>query len=135
MRPLTSIIKRRLLAALFFGWLVALLALTYWPNLGAGNPPDKGLRTDYIGHFGFYAVLIVFFLLWQRFRGKKISTGYILQVALVGILLGALTEFTQQLVPGRSLNPLDMLFNCTGIVAGALAFAVIWRKSLATYSA
>ena len=120
--------KRRFLAALFFAWLIALLALTYWPGLGAAQPPEKGLRTDYIGHFGFYALLILFFLLWQHFRGKKVTTGYILQVALIGVLLGATTEITQQLVPGRSLNPVDMLFNCLGIAAGALAFAGIGRR-------
>ena len=121
--------KRRLLATLFFIWLIALLALTYWPDLAEAKAAEEGFRTDYLGHFGFYAALVFFFLLWQRFRGKRISGAFVLQVILAGIALGAATELTQQFVPGRSLNPVDMLFNCLGVLAGAAASAVVGHRA------
>ena len=125
---MTSKNKSRLLGVFFFAWLIALLILTYWPDLEGGDAEKEGLRTDYIGHFGFYALLIIFFLLWHRFKRKNISNGYMLQAVLLGIALGAVTELTQQFVPGRSLNPIDMLFNCTGIVTGAFLFKVVGNK-------
>ena len=116
--------KRQLLAALFFAWLTALLALTYWPNMPEVEIKKEWFRTDYLGHFGFYALLLLFYLLWQKARRGKVTAAFILQSAMAGVVLGGLTEVSQHLVPGRSLNPLDLMFNCLGIVAGAVAFAV-----------
>jgi VanZ family protein len=124
---LTSSAKRRLYASFFFAWLAALLALTYWPDLSAAKEPDKGFRTDYLGHFGFYAALVLFFLLWQRGRPGKLNTQVLIMAGLGGIALGAVTEVTQLFIPGRSLNPVDMLFNCLGVLAGTAVFAVVWR--------
>jgi VanZ family protein len=116
------------MAIFFFGWLIILLAITYWPNMPDINADEKKFRADYLGHFGFYALLLIIFLLWQKYRGRNINSGLILQAALVGIALGVITEFTQQLAPGRTLNPIDMLMNCTGIAVGALAFALFQRR-------
>lgn len=123
--------SKKLLAFLFFTWLAALLALTYWPNLHDVEVKvgDEWWRTDYLGHFGFYLLLVLFFLVWQRARGKEVTSNYILMVALAGVAFGAITEFTQQLTPGRSLNPFDMMYNCLGVVAGGLAFRFYpWKK-------
>ena len=119
----------RILAAFFFAWLIALLALTYWPHMPDITTEEDGFRTDYLGHFGFYAVLLLIFLLWQQFRGRKITLNYIIQVALIGLALGTVTELTQQFIPDRSLNPFDLMFNCLGIVAGAVAYRVVSRIS------
>jgi len=126
-------VKRNILAAIFFSWLAALLILTYYPNLTEMNDRNGWFRTDYLGHFGFYAVLVFFYLLWQAARRDGISGTYILQVSLAGIAFGAFTEISQQLIPGRSLNPFDMIYNCLGIIAGAVVFMVlrrmVWKKA------
>jgi VanZ family protein len=120
--------KHRLLATLFFTWLIALLALTYWPNMPEMDIEEKWFRTDYLGHFGFYAMLVIFFLLWQRGRNRKVTIRTIVLAGLGGIALGAITEFSQLFIPDRTLNPVDMLFNCLGIVAGAITFAAFRRR-------
>jgi len=125
--------KRRLLAALFFAWLIALLGLTYWPDLPEVEIKKEWFRTDYLGHFGFYALLMLFFLLWQRVRTGSVSLRVLLFAGLAGIALGALTETTQHLIPGRRFNPFDLLCNCLGIVAGTAAFVLLagkWRRAV-----
>ncbi len=119
--------RKKILAVLFFAWLAALLTLTYWPNMPEVEIKREWFRTDYLGHFGFYAVLLLLFLLWQKSRKGSLSNAYLLQMVLAGIALGAFTEVTQHMIPGRSLNPIDLMYNCLGTVAGTVAFVVIAR--------
>lgn len=86
---------------------------------------DEWFRLDYIGHAGFYALLILFFLLWQKSAGKMLRARFILLAATFGILFGALTEATQYFIPGRSVNPFDLMYNCLGIVAGILVYLLV----------
>jgi VanZ family protein len=125
-----SATKRRFLAALFFSWLIALLALTYWPDMPEVEIKKEWFRTDYLGHFGFYALLMLFFLLWHRVRTGGVSKRMLLYAALAGIVLGALTEVTQQFIPGRRLNPFDLMYNCLGIAAGTAVFFLMSKRKL-----
>jgi VanZ family protein len=118
---------RHLFSVLFFSWLAALLLLTYYPDLPDTKIMirDEWFRLDYIGHAGFYALLILFFLLWQKSAGKMLRARFILLAATFGILFGALTEATQYFIPGRSVNPFDLMYNCLGIVAGILVYLLV----------
>lgn len=101
-----------------------LLILTFWPNM-----PDtevrvgkEWFRTDYLGHAVFYAVLIGLFLLWQH-RGKgRTGRRFLVITAAAGLAFGLLTEATQHFIPGRSLNPFDLMYNCIGIISGILVY-------------
>jgi VanZ family protein len=114
-------------AVLFFAWLIALLVLTYYPNL-----PEMKIRVhkdwfrlDYLGHFGFYAGLMILFLRWQAGWRTKISRKLLLLSLFGGLVLGALTEFTQLVIPGRSFNPVDMACNIVGTVVGVVIVYVL----------
>jgi VanZ family protein len=128
---LTPATKQRLFSGFFFSWLAALLVLTYYPDMPdiKVRIRDEWFRTDYLGHAGFYALLILFFLLWQKFARKILSTRFILLTATSGILLGALTEATQHFIPGRSVNPFDLMYNCLGIIAGILVYFLLNNRT------
>jgi VanZ family protein len=119
--------QRLYFAILFFILLATLLALTYYPDLPDVklHVKDKWIRLDYIGHLGFYAALATAFLLWRTGWRKKVPVRMLLFTLLAGFAFGVITEFTQRFVHGRAFNPLDMLYNCIGILAGiAFIFAL-----------
>lgn len=117
----------RLSAALFFLLLAALLVLTYYPDLPDTKIRVRGewFRLDYIGHLGFYAALTVSFLVWRAGWRKRVSNKLLIFTLLGGFALGSLTELTQLAVPGRSMNPVDLLYNCLGILAGIMVTRIV----------
>ena len=118
---------RKISALLFFSLLTALLALTYWPDL-----PDVKLRVrdelfrlDYIGHLGFYAALSASFILWRSGWRKKVSWKLLFITLVSGVMLGVVTEYSQQLTAGRSFNPFDMMYNLIGVLLGTAVMFVL----------
>lgn len=118
---------RKIFGFLFFLWLGGLLVLTYYPHLPTFKVRIRHelFRLDYIGHFGFYAVLTVLFLFWQAGWGQKIRMKLLFITLLAGIFLASFTELTQIMIPGRTMNPFDLLYNCLGIVAGVGSSLII----------
>jgi VanZ family protein len=121
---------RFLFAILFFTWLTALLVLTYYPNLPdvKVRVKDDWFRLDYIGHLGFYAALMVFFLIWQAGWRAKIPGRLMFWTILGGLVLGTATEFSQIAIPGRSFNVVDMACNSFGILVGVAAVVALSRN-------
>jgi VanZ family protein len=113
-------VSKKIFGAIFFLWFATLLVLTYYPDFPTLKIRirHEWFRLDYIGHFGFYAVLTMLFLFWQtgwrqRFRMKLLAI-----TLIAGICLATITELTQFFIPGRTMNPMDLMYNCLGIVAG-----------------
>jgi VanZ family protein len=122
---------QRLFEILFFILLAALLALTYYPDLPdiKVRIRDDWFRLDYIGHLGFYAAIAASFIIWRSGWRGKIAKRLLLFTVFGGILLGIVTEFSQLAVPGRSFNPVDMVYNCLGILLGvAVAYVLSVRR-------
>ena len=118
---------KRLFAVLFFSWLAALLVLTYYPNFPTLKVRirHEWFRLDYIGHLGFYAVLTALFLLWRSGWRKKIQRKLLLLTLIVGFLLGSFTEISQVFIPGRTVNPYDLMYNCIGIFVGVAGICLL----------
>ena len=106
---------------LFVFWVFSLIILNVIPNY---TPPSlqmeesSFLRTDYLLHFLSFLMLPVFYYL----SGRKTLVNRILKTSwpliLTGIFFAAFAEGVQIFVPGRSFNPVDMLFNVTGLLSG-----------------
>ena len=128
---MTPATKKHLFSGLFFSWLTALLVLTYYPDLPdiKVRIRDEWFRTDYLGHAGFYAVLMLLFLLWHKFRRGALGRVFLLWATLGGIAFSALTEATQYFVPGRSVNPFDLMYNCLGIIAGSFVYLLLYNRT------
>ena len=120
----------RLPAAVFFTLLAALLILTYYPDMPDARVRVRGewFRLDYLGHLGFYAALTASFLVWRAGWRKKVPGKLLLLTILAGLVFGIMTEFTQSFVPGRFYNPIDMVYNCAGILAGTAGVYFIRKR-------
>jgi len=121
---------RTISAIIFFLLIGILLVLTYYPDLPDVKVRIRGewFRLDYIGHLGFYAAIASTFLVWQTGWRKKIPIKLIILTFIAGIVLGIFTEYSQKFILGRSFNPMDMLYNCVGIVAGVLFSWAVGQK-------
>ena len=77
-------------------------------------------RTDYFLHLLQYAVLSSIFLFWQYKKNQKLTKGTIIFTLIAGILLGTADELHQLLIPSRRFNPVDLTYNCLGIISGVV---------------
>ena len=96
------------------------LTLTSIPNPEFG-PTFPG--ADKIAHFGFYGVAGFLFVLWRRETGKGAATA-VVWAAIFAALLGAVDEYHQQWIPGRSMDLLDWVADFSGGTAGGFCSAV-----------
>jgi VanZ family protein len=121
---------RTIFAFLFFTLLAAMLALTYYPDLPDLKVRIKNewFRLDYIGHLGFYAAISASFIIWRTGWRGKIPGILIFFTILAGTITGIITEFSQLAIPGRSFNPVDMMYNCIGILVGVAVVYALSRK-------
>jgi VanZ family protein len=114
-------VKRgRLYLAMVAGWVAVTLTLTSIPDPEFG-PSFPG--ADMIAHFGFYAVMGFLFVLWRRETGAGAAAAVIC-ASIFAALLGAVDEFHQQWIPGRSMELLDWAADFAGGTAGGFCSAV-----------
>ncbi|MBC8485517.1 MAG: VanZ family protein [Bacteroidetes bacterium] len=116
----------------FWLWLAALLILSYYPKLPTTKIEigDEIIRLDYIGHLIFYAVLIILFLLWKADSEFKTPGRIFIFSLLVGLAFASINEISQLFIPERTFNPLDLIYNCLGIILGALFIYFGFAKRL-----
>ena len=100
-------------------WLFIILIGTSWPELKLGSP-DKGL--DKLAHFTAYSVLAALSL---RATLNPTRWGTLLAVLLTVSLLGAVDEWHQSFIPGRSMSWLDWCADSLGALTGVLAVRFI----------
>jgi len=112
--------RRSLYVGLLTGWVVFTLTLTSIPNPEFG-PSFPG--ADKVAHFGFYGVMGFLFVLWRREIGMGAAVA-VVWAAIFTALLGAVDEFHQQWIPGRSMELLDWAFDFAGGMAGSFCSAV-----------
>ena len=112
--------RNRLYFSMLAAWVALTLTLTSIPNLNIGpNFPWE----DKVAHFGFYGVAGFLFVLWRREIGKGAAVA-VAWAAIFAALLGAVDEFHQQWIPGRSMELLDWVMDFAGGTAGGFCSAV-----------
>jgi len=102
------------------GWVALTFTLTSIPNPEFG-PSFPG--ADKAAHFGFYGVAGFLFVLWRREIGKSAAAA-VVWAAIFAALLGAVDEYHQQWIPGRSMDLLDWVADFAGGTAGGFCSAV-----------
>ena len=88
------------------------------------NPPvPQGLaRFDKVVHFAMYA-LLAGLVVWA-WAGRRTSAMVIIATLLIVAAYGALDEWHQQFIPGRSMELNDWLADSAGALVGALVGAL-----------
>ncbi len=112
--------RRSLYVGMLAAWVALTLTLTSIPNPEFG-PSFPG--ADKLAHFGFYGVAGFLFALWRRELGKGAAVA-VVWAAIFAALLGAVDEFHQQWIPGRSMELLDWVTDVAGGTAGGFCSAV-----------
>ena len=108
--------RGRLYLAMLAGWVALTLTLTSIPNPEFG-PSFPG--ADKIAHFTFYGVAGFLCALWRRETGKGAAAA-VVWAAIFVALLGAVDEFHQQWIPGRTMDIFDWAADFAGGTAGGL---------------
>jgi len=111
--------RGRLYLAVLAGWVAFTLTLTSIPNPEFG-PTFPG--ADKVAHFGFYGVAGFLFVLWRRENGAGAAAA-VIWASIFAALLGAVDEFHQQWIPGRSMEFLDWAADFAGGTAGGICSA------------
>jgi VanZ family protein len=104
----------------FWLWLIFIAIVSSLPNIPTQeiNIWDEPFRLDYLEHFGVFAILLGIFVLWKSDeKGLFFVKKYFLFI--FGLILFAIIDELHQLwIPGRSYNPLDLIYNLLGSISG-----------------
>ena len=109
-------------------WAVFQLLLTSLP--GPALPPVPG-RWDWVAHFGMYFVLAA--LLTRAAARSRWQPGRLWLVWLALVVMAALDEQHQRLIPGRDAELGDWIMDSTGAAAGLALTTRTMRTRLATW--
>jgi len=107
----------RLLSALLAAtWMATIFYLSSQPM----PEIDLGFAAqDKLVHLVAYGLLGALLLGAQRLRAGGYTRGQALLAAAIGALYGISDEWHQFFVPGRTMDPLDMLSDAAGALLGA----------------
>jgi len=115
-----EVTRVRLYLAMLVGWVAFTLTLTSIPNPNFG-PLFSG--ADKVAHFGCYSVAGFLFVLWRMESGKG-AVAAVLRAVFFAALLGAVDEFHQQWIPGRSMEFFDWVADLAGGATGGFFSAM-----------
>ena|SRR5690554_1312974 len=108
-------------------WGILILILTLMP--GSAIPVfsfSNLFQIDKLAHLVFFFVLS--YLMIKSFAQKEqrsfFKINYILFSILISFLYGLTLEILQHFIPGRGLDPLDVLANTTGAILGGLIYLI-----------
>ena len=99
------------------------------------EPPGSGLGPDYVGHFLLYGVLSLT-LVWGMTRGWKatLTVPAIFVIWSIATVYGALDEWHQSFVPGRTSSWSDLMVDSLAALLLAAAIFYFLRRRRRTTS-
>ena len=110
-------------------WMGVILTATSMPS---GLVPQQVGNVDKLAHFSMYAVLAA--LLARDGFGVAGRWGSLVFSVIVASALGAVDEWHQQYIPGRSTEYADWQADTVGAATGALAYTLLRRRRGTTSS-
>ncbi len=122
--------NKTLLKTIFWLWLIFIAIVSSLPNIPTQeiNIWDEPFRLDYLEHFGVFAILLGVFVLWKSDENGLfyVKKHYLF---VLGLLLFAIIDEVHQLwIPGRSYNPLDLIYNLLGSISGMYLIRFTLRR-------
>jgi len=124
-----KILENKSLFKIFFWcWIVFIIILTVIP--WASNPKiltKSGLefRLDYVGHFGLFFILFIFYYFWKLYLTAEINLKHLTIFIVGSIFFAYLDEYMQGFLPSRKYNIIDFYYNASGIVIGYICYLIL----------
>lgn len=111
--------QKLLFKVLFWLWGLTIFILSSLPNIPTQkiNIWNEPFRLDYLEHFGVFFIWGGFLLLWIVNENGKVNWSSKYLYFLGSIIFAAVDEIHQIWIPGRSFNPLDLVYNILGLLA------------------
>jgi VanZ family protein len=115
--------KKNLVNILFVVWSVLILFASIIPLSQEKHFEFGGsiFRLDYLEHFAVFFILGSLYVLRAKLR-LKIS-----EMSLL-IIYATFTETIQMIIPGRTFNPMDLVYNILGFVFSLILINKIKNK-------
>ena len=117
--------KKNLVNILFVVWSVLILFASIIPLSQEKHFEFGGsiFRLDYIEHFAVFFILGFLYVLKTKLKLQlKLS-----DISLL-IIYAAFTETIQLIIPGRTFNPMDLVYNILGLVFSIILINKIKNK-------
>jgi VanZ family protein len=120
----------RLVGPVYYLLLATLFIFSILPSIPGREDKtgDSSWRIDYLMHFSMFfmlgAITVIFSL------KNKMTTKKALVLFLAIISYSAVSEIIQIYIPGRSFNPVDLLLNEAGFIAGILVLVGLRSKAI-----
>ena len=112
-------------------WLLLILLLTLTP--GSSLPEtslwDELISFDKVVHFFLFSVLVLLSIIGftKQYTFDKVRAKAVPYALILGIVYGILIEITQQAVPGRYMELMDVVANTIGCFMGYGMFYLIYK--------
>ena len=123
--------QKKLFKILFWLWGLTIFILSSLPNIPTQkiNIWNEPFRLDYLEHFGVFAIWGTFFIIWKS-NGDGIFAFRKCFWVIIGLITFACADEIHQIwIPGRTFNPLDLIYNVAGLIA-AYALIPIFLKQI-----
>ena len=122
--------NKTLLKTIFWLWLIFIAVVSSLPNIPTQeiNIWDEPFRLDYLEHFGVFAILLGVFVLWKSDENGLFYVKKYYPFVLGLLFFAIIDELHQLWIPGRSYNPLDLIYNLLGSISGMYLTKFALRK-------
>ena len=106
---------------LFVLWTLLLTIVAVYPDSQQVNlETGSDFRWDYLEHFIAYSIFGGLYIFWRSRSDFSIRGIEMAILFAFTFVFSTLTEYIQVMIPGRSFNVVDMLYNFGGVLTGFL---------------
>jgi VanZ family protein len=111
----------------FVLWCLLLIMISSIPNLPTPKIKalDSNIRLDYVIHFLAYFILSLFFMFWRMDTDSGLKFKKVLLFIVLGMCFALLDEIYQKLIPGRTFNIIDFMYDSIGFSIGIFSMFLI----------
>lgn len=116
--------QKKIYKVLFWVWGSIILILSSLPSIPTQkiNIWNEPFRLDYLEHFGVFLIWGGFFILWKMKPIAQFKIKENIWFIIATLVFACVDEIHQLWIPGRSFNPLDLMYNSFGLIT---AYALI----------
>lgn len=113
--------KKYIWLAGFILWTLFILFVSLIPNSKEiVQQNGTNFRLDYLEHFLAYFAFGTLYILWRGDRDFSIKGIELAVLFAVACSFSFLTEYMQLIIPGRTFNLIDVVYNLAGVLGSIL---------------